>query len=135
MILDKNGNEVIIDDKISIADFLTMCTHEKSTEGKFGYGDTKAERLMNIYGYLNGRGYILIKDTNADCTREDVSIDDFYKAVCSEEVLETLELYKTAHITDCKFYNCALNSGSGGCVSTNMKKCESIPTHFDENYN
>ena len=35
-------------------------------------------------------------------------------------------------ITDCPFTTCALNSGKGGCVSTNTKQCESIPDQFDE---
>ena len=36
-------------------------------------------------------------------------------------------------ITNCPFINCALNSGQGGCVSTNMIQCKSIPPGFDEN--
>lgn len=37
-------------------------------------------------------------------------------------------------ITDCEFKSCDLNNGLGGCVSTSEKKCKSIPSQFDPDY-
>jgi len=34
-------------------------------------------------------------------------------------------------IIDCKFFNCAINNGSGTCVSTLLIKCSKIPNHFN----
>lgn len=41
-----------------------------------------------------------------------------------------LEIMKPFAIQDCPFFDCALNTGKGGCVSTNTIQCPSIPEIF-----
>lgn len=68
--------------------------------------------------------------------KEEISLTNSYcnmpsKGIDNSPCRGQLKL-KTNSITNCPFIKCALNSGNGGCISTNTIQCTEIPDNFND---